>query len=63
MISNVKLTQQMKKHAVINALKAEHSYLKIAWFLKIARCYIRKFSKELETTDKDSSAVVKCKGC
>lgn len=53
----------MKKHSVINALKVEHSYLKIAWFLKITQCYIGKFSKELETTDKDSTAVFKCKGC
>ena len=34
------LTNEMKRHAVIVALKADHGDLEIARFLKIARSFI-----------------------
>lgn len=37
----MKLTQQMKSHAVIVALLAEHSDLEIARFLKVERSFVK----------------------
>lgn len=52
----------MKRHTtVIIALKAEHSYLKISHFLKVARSFGVKVHKTVEVTDGDSRAVAKHK--
>ena len=48
-----KLTQEMKRHAVIVALQAEHSNLQIAQFLKVAQSFVFKICKELEDNDGD----------
>ena len=38
---NNQITQQMKRHAAIVALQADHSYLKIAGFLKVRSLYLK----------------------
>ena len=41
-------TNEMKRHVVIIALKADHRDLEIATFLRVTRLFIRKIRKELE---------------
>ena len=43
------LTTEMKRHAVIVALKADYGDLEIARFLRVARSFVYKIRKELET--------------
>ena len=42
------LTNELKRHAVIVALKANHGGLEIARFLKVARSFVHKIREELE---------------
>ena len=56
-----KLTHEMKRHAVIVAIMAQHTDLQIAQFLKVARSFVYKVRKELEVSDGKISAVAKRK--
>ena len=60
-MADIKLTLQMKRHAIIIALKSEHSDLEIANFLKVARSFVHKVRKELEASDGNVSPVAKRK--
>ena len=51
----------MKRHAVIIALKAEHSDTEITHFLKIAQPFVIKVQKKLEAADGDPTSVAKPK--
>ena len=42
------LTNEMKKHTVIVALKADHGDSEIALFFRVARSFVHKIHKELE---------------
>lgn len=55
------LTQEMKRHAVIVAIHAEHSDVEIARFLKVARSFVNKVRKELEASGGDVLSVAKRK--
>ena len=55
------LTQEMKRHAVIVALAAKHSDLKISNFLHVARSFVHKVRLELEGCDGNVSPVAKRK--
>ena len=46
-----KLTQEMKRHAVIVAIHANHSDLEISEFFKFARSFVHKVRRELEASD------------
>jgi len=56
-----KLTQEMKRHAVIVAIHANHSDLKISRFLKVARFFVNKVRRELEVSDGNVESVAKRK--
>ena len=42
------LTNEIKRHALIVLLKADHRYLEIARFLRVTRLFVHKIRKELE---------------
>ena len=46
-----KLTQEMKRHAVIVAIHAKHSDLEISQFLNVAWSFVHKVRRELEASD------------
>ncbi|XP_014484223.1 PREDICTED: uncharacterized protein LOC106749367 [Dinoponera quadriceps] len=56
-----KLTQEMKRHAVIIIIHANHSDLEISRFLKVARSFVNKVRRELEASDGNVASVAKCK--
>lgn len=56
---DIKLTQQMKRQAVIVALKAKHSDLEITHILKVVQSFIVKVHKELKIIDRDPTVVAK----
>lgn len=60
-MSGIKLTHQMKRHAIIVALNLQHNDTEIAYFLKVARSFMTKVQKELEASGRDPVAVSKCK--
>ena len=60
-MTHPQLTQEMKRRAVIVAIKAEHSDLETSRFLKVARSFVYKVRKELETEDGNVSPVSKRK--
>ncbi|XP_036369808.1 zinc finger protein 22-like [Octopus sinensis] len=51
------LTNEMKRHAVIVALIANHGDLEISRFLKVARSFVHKIRCELEKEDGNVSPV------
>ena len=51
----------MKRHAEIVSIKAEHSDLEIARFLKVARSFVYKVRKELEEKNGDELVASKSK--
>ena len=55
------LTNEMKRHAVIMALKVDHGDLEIAYFLRITRLFIHKIRKELEKENDNVMSVSKQK--
>ncbi|XP_036370217.1 uncharacterized protein LOC118768217 [Octopus sinensis] len=55
------LTNEMKRHAVIVALIANHGDLEISRFLKVARSFVHKIRCELEKEDGNASPVSKRK--
>lgn len=60
-MADSQLTQEMKRHAVIVALHAQHSDVEIARFLKVARSFVHKVRKELEASAGQVSPVAKRK--
>ncbi|XP_014473452.1 PREDICTED: uncharacterized protein LOC106743775 [Dinoponera quadriceps] len=56
-----KLTQKMKRHAVIVAIHANHSDLEISLFLKVARSFVIKVRRELEASDGNVESIAKSK--
>ncbi|CAB3231711.1 unnamed protein product [Arctia plantaginis] len=48
-----KLIQEIKRHAVIVALRAIHSDLEISGCLKVARSFVHKVRQELEASGDD----------
>ena len=61
MMAGNNITNEMKRHAVIVSIKAEHSDLKIPRFLKIARSFVCKVRKELKENNGDELAMSKRK--
>ena len=55
------LTNEMKRHVVIMALKADHGDLEIARFLRVARSFVHKLRKELEKENDNVMSVSKRK--
>lgn len=55
------ITQKMKRHAVLVALKAGHSDLEIARFLKVARSFVHKVRQELQSNNGTVSKIAKRK--
>ena len=47
------LTNDMKRHAVIVVLNADHGDLEIVRFLRVARSFVHKMHKELEKENGD----------
>ena len=60
-MADINITQEMKRHAVIVAIMAEHSDLQIAQFLKVARSFVFKVLKELKDKNGQISPVAKRK--
>ena len=58
---NPTLTNEIKRHAVIVALKANHGDLEIAHFLRVARSFVHKIHKELEKENNNVMSVSKHK--
>ena len=56
-----KLTQEMKRHAVIVAIHANHSDLEISQFLNVARSFVHKVRRRLEVSDDNVESVAKRK--
>jgi len=55
-----KLTQEMKRHAVIVAIHANHSDLEISRFLKVARSFVNKFVQKVQgIIDEDPSKSIR----
>ena len=54
-----KLTQEMKRHAVIVAVHAKHSNLEISQFFNVTRSFVHKVRRELEASDGNVGSVVK----
>ena len=57
---NPTLTNEMKSHAVIVALKGDRRDLEIARFLRVERSFIHKINKELEK-ENDNVSILKRK--
>ena len=58
-MTDPKLTNEMKRHAVIVALKGYHRDLEIARFLRVARSFVLKIRKELEKENDSVMSVSK----
>jgi len=56
-----KLTQEIKRHAVIVTIHANHSDLEISQFLEVARLFVHKICRELEASDGNVENVAKRK--
>ncbi|XP_011068611.1 PREDICTED: uncharacterized protein LOC105154645 isoform X1 [Acromyrmex echinatior] len=56
-----KLTHEMKRHAVIVAIHANHSDLEISEFLNLARSFVHKVRRELEVSNGNVQSVAKRK--
>ena len=54
-----KLTQEMKRHAVIVAIHAKHSDLEISQVLNVARSFVYKVRGELDVSDSNVESVGK----
>ena len=55
------MTQEMKRHAVVVAIVAHHGDSEIASFLNVARSFVFKVRRELETSGGDIAHVAKRK--
>ncbi|XP_036359440.1 uncharacterized protein LOC118763794 [Octopus sinensis] len=60
-MADAQLTQERKKHAANVVIKVEYNDLEISRFLKVARSFVYKVCKELETEDGNVSPVSKHK--
>ena len=58
-MENNKVTQEMKRHAVIVAIHAKHSDLEISQFFNVARSFVHKVRRELEASDGNVESVAK----
>ena len=54
-----KLTQEMKRHAVIVAIYVKHSVLEIWKLFNVSRLFFHKVSRELETSNGNGESVAK----
>ena len=61
MITDPMLTNEMKRHSVIVALKPDHGDLEITHFLRDARLFVHKIRKELEKENDNVRSVSKHK--
>ena len=52
MMNDIKVTKQMKRHAVIVAIKAQHNHTEIARFFKVARSFVAKVRKHLQAVNR-----------
>ena len=52
-----KLTQEMKRHAVIVAIHAKHSDLEISQFFNVTRSFVHKVRRKLEASDGNVESV------
>ena len=52
-----KLTQEMKRHSVIDAMHAKHSDFEISQFFNVVRPFVHKVRRELEASDGDVESV------
>ena len=52
-----KLTQEMKRRAVIVAIDAKHSDLEISQFFNVAQSFVHKVRRELEASDGNVESV------
>ena len=55
------LTNEMKMHALIVALKADHGDLEVVCFLRVARSFVHKIREELEKENDNVMSVSKRK--
>ena len=60
-MEDYKVTQEMKRHAVIVAIRAKHIDLEISNFLNCARSFVHKVRSELETSNGDIESAAKRK--
>ena len=60
-MADTSINNEMKRHAVIVSIKAKHSNLEIARFLKVARSFVCKVRKELNENNGDELATSKRK--
>ena len=60
-MEDYKVTQEMKRHAVIVAICAKHTDLEISNFLNCARSFVHKVRRELEASAGDVETVAKRK--
>ncbi|XP_025161066.1 uncharacterized protein LOC112589993 [Harpegnathos saltator] len=60
-MQDYKITQEMKRHAVIIAICAKHTDLEISNFLNCARSFVHKVRRELEASAGDVETVAKRK--
>ena len=54
-----KLTQEMKRHAVIVAIHAKNSNFEISQFFNVARSFVHEVRRELEASDSNVGRVAK----
>ena len=60
-MTDLMLTNEMKRYSEIVALKADHGDLEIAHFLKVARSFVRRIREELEKENDNLMSVSKRK--
>ena len=60
-MTDLMLTNEMKRQAIIVALKANRGDLEIAHFLRVARFFVHEIRKDLEKENDDIMSVSKCK--
>ena len=56
-----KLTQEMKRHAIIVSIHAKHSDLEISQFFNVTRSFVHKFRRELKASNINVESVAKCR--
>ena len=54
-----KLTQEMKRHAVIFAIHVKHKDLEISQFFNVARSFVHRVRRELEASDSNVECIAK----
>ena len=54
-----KLTQEMKRHAVIVNIQAKYSDFEITQFLNVSQSFVHKVRRELESSDYNVESIAK----